>query len=128
MKHLGFRINRRSINYKKVQIQKWKSNVFNQPNQCITYSLCYEITTLHLKSLTSILHIMWKIWSNTWVIRRELNNIPPFINQISFVSHKDNNHIAATFCTYFLDPLCGIEKWLSNCITNQTTWLLSRNN
>jgi len=34
----------------------------------------------------------------------------PFINKIGFVTNKNNNDIAASFCTNFFDPLGGVYK------------------
>lgn len=39
----------------------------------------------------------------------------PFVYQVGFVAHKHNDDIAASFCSYFINPPCRVEKGLSVC-------------
>lgn len=39
----------------------------------------------------------------------------PFVNKISLIADKHNDHIAASLSSHFLYPACGINKGLTIC-------------
>ena len=69
------------------------------------------------QNIDFLLYFLEKMWFNMLVSL-------PFFDKISFISDKNDDHITTTFCSYFLNPLWSVQKWLSVCIYIHISYFL----